>query len=89
MLYPLYALSEIAIISTDLAELLGSAIALCLLFPSLPLWAGVLITAFDVIFLLALGDPLRGRPVKMFEYLIASLVRCVHISQMIILLTAI
>ena len=41
MLYPLYVLSEIAIISTDLAELLGSAIALCLLFPSLPLWAGV------------------------------------------------
>ena len=29
-LYPLYALSEIAIVSTDLAELLGSGIALCL-----------------------------------------------------------
>lgn len=76
MLYPLYALSEIAIISTDLAELLGSAIALCLIFPVLPLWAGVLLTTFDVIFLLALGDPLRGRPVKMFEILIAILVRC-------------
>ena len=48
MLYPLYALAEIAIISTDLAELLGSAIALCLLFPALPLWAGVLLTASDV-----------------------------------------
>jgi metal iron transporter len=72
--YPLYALSEIAIISTDLAELLGSAIALCMIFPKLPLWAGVLLTAFDVLFILALGDPLRGRPVKMFEYLIAALV---------------
>lgn len=75
MLYPLYALAEIAIISTDLAELLGSAIALCLLFPSLPLWAGVLITASDVILLLALRDPLGGKPVRLFELLIAGLVR--------------
>ena len=73
-LYPLYILSEIAIISTDLAELLGSAIALCMIFPKLPLWAGVFLTAFDVLFILALGDPLRGRPVRMFEYLIAALV---------------
>ena len=75
LLYPLYALSEIAIISTDLAELLGSAIALCLIFPKMPLWAGVLLTGFDVLFILALGDPLRGRPVKMFELLIAFLVK--------------
>jgi len=73
-LYPLYILAEVAIIATDLAELLGSAIALCLLFPHLELWHGVLITAFDVILLLAMGDPLRGRPVKMFEILIAGMV---------------
>lgn len=75
LLYPLYILCEIAIISTDLAELLGSAIALVLLFPSLPLWAGVLLTASDVLFILALGDPTRGRPVRLFEFLIAGLVR--------------
>jgi metal iron transporter len=75
VLYPLYALSEIAIASTDLAELLGSAIALVMIFPSLPLWAGVLITASDVLFLLAMGDPLRGRPVKTFEIIISILVR--------------
>lgn len=74
VLYPLYALSEIAIVSTDLAELLGSAIALCLLFPKLPLWAGVLITASDVLVLLALRDPLRGKPVRLFEVSIAILV---------------
>lgn len=74
LLYPLYVLSEIAIISTDLAELLGSAIALCLIWPALPLWAGVLLTAGDVIFILALGDPLGGRPARMFEWLIAVLV---------------
>ncbi|KIM82213.1 hypothetical protein PILCRDRAFT_820595 [Piloderma croceum F 1598] len=83
--YPLYVLSEIAIISTDLAELLGSAIALCMIFPKLPLWAGVLLTAFDVLFILALGDPLRGRPVRMFECLIAALVLSVLICIAIII----
>jgi hypothetical protein len=74
VLYPLYVLSEIAIVSTDLAELLGSAIALSLLFPSLPLWAGVLITGADVLLILALGNPLHTRPVKVFEWVIAALV---------------
>jgi metal iron transporter len=67
-------LSEVAIVATDLAELLGSAIGLCLLFPKLQLWHGVLLTAFDVVLLLAFGDPLRGRPVRMFEAFIAALV---------------
>ncbi|KAL0569026.1 Manganese transporter smf1 [Marasmius crinis-equi] len=83
-LYPLYLISEIAIIATDLAELLGSAIALCLLFPKLQLWHGVLITGFDVILLLALGDPLRGRPLRMFEWVIAALVLAVFICMCII-----
>ncbi|EIN14329.1 natural resistance-associated macrophage protein [Punctularia strigosozonata HHB-11173 SS5] len=74
LLYPLYALSEVAIISTDLAELLGSAIAIVLLFPSIPLWTAVLLTATDVIFLLLLSDPLRSKPVKSFEILIGLLV---------------
>ncbi|KAJ7492199.1 natural resistance-associated macrophage protein-domain-containing protein [Mycena latifolia] len=84
-LYPLYILSEVAIISTDLAELLGSAIALCLLFPRLELWQGVLITTFDVILLLALRDPLRSTPVRMFEVLIAGLVLAVLICMVIII----
>ena len=74
VLYPLYVLSEVAIISTDLAELLGSATALTLLFPSLPLWAGVLLTTVDVLFLLALDDPTRAKPARMFEFLIGILV---------------
>ncbi|KAK7034512.1 Manganese transporter smf1 [Paramarasmius palmivorus] len=84
-LYPLYILSEVAIIATDLAELLGSAIALCLLFPKLELWHGVLITAFDVILLLALGDPLRGTPVRMFELLIGAMVLAVFVCMCIII----
>ncbi|EEB99893.1 hypothetical protein MPER_00307, partial [Moniliophthora perniciosa FA553] len=84
-LYPLYLLSEVAIIATDLAELLGSAIALCLLFPYLELWQGVLLTAFDVFILLALGDPLRGTPVRMFEWLIGAMVLGVFICMCIII----
>ncbi|ORX57495.1 natural resistance-associated macrophage protein [Hesseltinella vesiculosa] len=48
----LYVLAELAIIATDLAEVIGSAIALNLLFPSLPLPAGVAITALDVLIIL-------------------------------------
>ncbi|KAI9308093.1 natural resistance-associated macrophage protein-domain-containing protein [Cunninghamella echinulata] len=48
----LYVLAESAIIATDLAEVIGSAIALNLLFPSLPLPAGVAITAVDVFIIL-------------------------------------
>ncbi|KAF9254239.1 natural resistance-associated macrophage protein [Marasmius fiardii PR-910] len=84
-LYPLYVLSEIAIIATDLAELLGSAIALVLLFPKLQLWHGVLITTFDVLFLLAMGDPLGKKPLRWFEWVISGLVLAVLICMCIIL----
>ncbi|KAF7299224.1 hypothetical protein MIND_00871100 [Mycena indigotica] len=84
LLYPLYLLSEVAIIATDLAELLGSAIALVLLFPKLEVWHGVLLTAFDVIFLLALRDPLRSTPVRAFELLIAGLVLAVFVCMIIV-----
>ena len=49
----LWLLSEVAIIACDLAELLGSAIALNLLF-GVPLVWGALITALDVMMILAL-----------------------------------
>ena len=51
--FALWALAEIAIIACDLAEVLGTAIALKLLF-GLPLIWGVLITALDVFLILAL-----------------------------------
>lgn len=49
----LWVLCEIAIIACDLAEVLGTAIALKLLF-GLPLVAGVCVTALDVFLILAL-----------------------------------
>ncbi|MFZ0547390.1 MAG: Nramp family divalent metal transporter, partial [Candidatus Promineifilaceae bacterium] len=51
---PLYILAEIAITATDLAEVLGSAIALQLLF-GFPLVYGVLLTALDTLLLLAMS----------------------------------
>ncbi|KIM48347.1 hypothetical protein M413DRAFT_440075, partial [Hebeloma cylindrosporum] len=90
MLYPLYVLSEIAIISTDLAELLGSAIGFCLLFPKLPLWAGVVLTAADVLIFLSFSAPSRdqGRPVRVFEFSIIGLVLAVFSCFVVLLVKA-
>ncbi|MES2602965.1 MAG: Nramp family divalent metal transporter [Pseudomonadota bacterium] len=51
--WPLWLLAEIAISATDLAEIIGTAIGLNLLF-GIPLEIGVLITAADVFLILAL-----------------------------------
>ncbi|MFB9950404.1 Nramp family divalent metal transporter [Rhizobium puerariae] len=50
---PLWALAEIAIIATDIAEVIGTAIGLNLIF-GIPLELGVLITALDVFIILYL-----------------------------------
>src|SRR5437868_3618697 len=49
--WPLWIISEVAICATDLAEVIGTAIGLNLLF-GLPLEIGVLITALDVFLIL-------------------------------------
>ncbi|KAG8941736.1 hypothetical protein FRC04_004113 [Tulasnella sp. 424] len=86
ILYPLYAVSEIAIIATDMAEALGSAIALNLIFPKLPLYAGVLITAADVMIILVAYRPDGGaRSMRTFEVIIACLVLAVFISFLVLL----
>src|ERR1043166_7410539 len=51
--WPLWVLAEIAICATDLAEVIGTAIGLNLLF-GIPLEIGVLITALDVFLILAM-----------------------------------
>ena len=53
-MYILWVLAEIAISATDLAEIIGSAVALNLLF-NIPLYAGVIITSVDVLFIIAFG----------------------------------
>jgi manganese transport protein len=65
----LWVICEIAIAACDLAEVLGSAVALKLLF-GLPLLAGVLITAFDVLIVLAL----QGRGFRLVEAFVVTLI---------------
>jgi manganese transport protein len=52
--WPNWLGTEIAIMACDLAEVLGSAVAIHLLFPGIPLIWAVLITAADVLLLLSL-----------------------------------
>src|SRR5262249_24940689 len=65
----LWVLCEIAIAACDLAEVLGSAVALKLLF-GLPLLEGVLITAMDVLIVLAL----QGRGFRLIEAFVITLI---------------
>ena len=67
--FVLWVLCEVAIAACDLAEVLGSAVALKLLF-GLPLLAGVLITALDVLIVLAL----QGRGFRLIEAFVVTLI---------------
>lgn len=66
----LYILCEIAIIATDMAELIGSAIALKLLFGVPMIW-GVAITSLDVMIILIAWN---SKGSKIFEFLTFCLV---------------
>ena len=72
--YFLWFICELAIIACDLAELLGSAIALYLLF-KIPLLIGVIITSVDVVFLLML----QNKSFRHLEVLITLLISLVAI----------
>lgn len=88
LLYPLYAIMEGAIVATELAELTGSAIALNLLFPALPLWGGILVTSVDVILILFLYKPPPNASFRILEAFIACLV-IVVVACFIVLLVRI
>ena len=72
--WPNWIAMELAVAATDLAELLGSAVALNLLF-HIPLAWGIVITAFDVLLLLAL----QGMGMRMLEALVAVLVATIGV----------
>ena len=72
---PLWLLAEIAIVACDLAEVLGAAVGLKLLF-HLPLLWGVLVTAFDVLLLLALSRLGMRRLEALILVLIATMGGC-------------
>lgn len=70
----LYILAEIAIICTDIAEVIGTAVALNILL-HIPLIAGVVITILDVLIVLLAHRPGNSMTlVRVFEYGVACLV---------------
>src|SRR5512140_1889379 len=72
--WPNWIAMEIAIAATDLAELLGSAVALNLLF-HIPLEWAIVITAFDVLLLLAL----QGMGMRMLEAVVTLFVATIGV----------
>ena len=73
--YPLYFLAQIAIIACDLAEIIGMAIGLNLLF-GLPLIWGISITILDTFLLLFL----MNKGMRIMEVFIVSMVFIIGIS---------
>ncbi|KAK5659517.1 hypothetical protein OQA88_719 [Cercophora sp. LCS_1] len=73
--YLLYGLAEIAIIATDIAEVIGTAIALNLLIPQLPLVAGCALSILDVMLILLFYDPSGSmKGLRFFEAFVCLLV---------------
>ncbi|RFU77178.1 transporter smf2 [Trichoderma arundinaceum] len=73
--YFLYVLAEVAIIATDIAEVIGTAIALNLLIPKLPLVAGCALSILDVMAILIFYRPdgsMKG--LRVFEFFVLLLV---------------
>lgn len=75
----LYLFAEIAIIACDLAEVIGMAIGIHLLFPSISLMQGIFITIFDSFFLLLL----MNKGVRKLEAFIIGLVIIIGICFLI------
>lgn len=71
----LWLLAEAAIVACDVAEVLGAALALNLLL-RIPLWIGVLLTAFDTLIVLGL----KGRGFRQLETIILGLVSTIGLA---------
>ena len=80
----LYILAEIAIAACDLAEVIGMAIGIHLLFPNISILMGVCITVFDSFILLFL----LNKGIKKLEAFIISLVVLIGASFLIELIIA-
>ena len=80
----LYILAEIAIAACDLAEVIGMAIGIHLLFPSISIFTGVCITVFDSFILLFL----LHKGIRKLEAFIISLVVLIGASFFVELMIA-
>ena len=81
--WPNWLMSELAIAACDLAEILGSAVALNLLFHIPLLWA-VLITSLDVLLLLAL-QRFGMRTIEAVVLLLVATIGCCYFLEIFIL----
>lgn len=70
----LWVLAELAIIATDIAEVLGTALAFHLLL-GIPLWVGVMLTGLDTLIVLGL----RGQGFRQLEAIILGLILTIGI----------
>jgi NRAMP (natural resistance-associated macrophage protein)-like metal ion transporter len=77
--WPLWVITEIAICATDLAEVIGTAIGLNLLF-GIPLEIGVIITALDVFLILWLQN-LGFRWIEAFIVTLLRLLRSASVCD--------
>ncbi|KAJ0343179.1 hypothetical protein COL154_011386 [Colletotrichum chrysophilum] len=76
--YALYIFAEVAIIATDIAEVIGFAVGLNLLIPAIPLVAGCAISILDVMVILFFYRPHGSmKALRTFEYFIVGLVMAV------------
>jgi len=82
MVWPLWILCEIAIVACDLAEVLGAAIGLQLLF-GIPLLVGVIITALDVLLLLVLTNYGIRRMEAFIILLVLTIGGCFAVQMML------
>ncbi|MBX3164055.1 MAG: Nramp family divalent metal transporter [Bacteroidetes bacterium] len=80
----LYILAEVAIAACDLAEVIGMAIGLHLLFPGISILTGVCITVFDSFILLFL----LNRGIRKLEAFIISLIALIGLSFLVQLIIA-
>lgn len=74
----LWLLAELAIVATDIAEVLGAALALNLLF-RLPLAAGIVVTTFDIVLVLGL----KGAGFRRVEAIILALVSTISVCVLV------
>ncbi|PLW05138.1 hypothetical protein PCANC_21482 [Puccinia coronata f. sp. avenae] len=86
LLYPLWLIYELGVLSADMGELLGSATALILLFPRLPPWVAVLLT-FPEVFLALLffrNGKQSKKSMQIFEIMITIVVMAVVVSALVL-----
>jgi len=82
LVVPLWLLCEVAIIACDLAEVLGAAVGLKLLF-GVPLLVGVLLTALDVLLLLAMSHLGMRRLEAFILSLVATIGACFAVEMLL------